>query len=367
MTVKTGQAIAGIFATVDGTGALTAATGDPAGALYVAGVASGTGVSISGANPYKWAVAALPALTSGQLVQVYITATVDAIATGGVVFTDVADTKLVSDLVDPAVATIQSGLATSGNISDLQTHGDSEWATAAGFAVAGDAMDLIDGAIVAATIADGAIDAGAIATDAITAAKIAADAIGASELAATAAAEIADAVWDELIAGHTTAGSMADELSDVGEDVWGYSDGRTLTQSSATLATISEVEITQYRGDTWDIDLADLGGMTGYGKVWFTVKEHASDYDAESLVQVEYSVGLTYINKAAATTAANGSVTVTDAASGDITIVVDESETAKLPVRNDLHYDVQALISGAVTTLASGTFNIAADYSRATA
>lgn len=51
------------------------------------------------------------------------------------------------------------------------------------------------------------IDAGAI-----TASAIAADAIGASELAADAAAEIADAVWDEAKAGHVSAGSFGEEV-----------------------------------------------------------------------------------------------------------------------------------------------------------
>lgn len=62
------------------------------------------------------------------------------------------------------------------------------------------------GAIDAAAIADGAIDAATFAAGAIDAAAIATDAFGALELAAGAAAEIADAVWDEdIIAAHTTA------------------------------------------------------------------------------------------------------------------------------------------------------------------
>lgn len=69
---------------------------------------------------------------------------------------------------------------------------------------------------------------GSVATGGITAASIAADAIGASELAADAVAEIAaavsvgsaptaaqvaDAVWDEAIAGHLTAGSTGAKLN----------------------------------------------------------------------------------------------------------------------------------------------------------
>lgn len=45
---------------------------------------------------------------------------------------------------DGAVTSL-SGLATGTDVSNLQTHGDSSWATATGFAVAGDAMALTPG------------------------------------------------------------------------------------------------------------------------------------------------------------------------------------------------------------------------------
>ena len=65
----------------------------------------------------------------------------------------------------------------------------------------------------------GAITAASIASDAITAAKIADNAIDAAALAADAGAEIADAVWDEALAGHATAGTAGKKLSDAG-DPW---------------------------------------------------------------------------------------------------------------------------------------------------
>ena len=108
------------------------------------------------------------------------------------------------------------------------------------------AAELADGAITAATFAAGAIDATAIATgaidadalaaDTITAAKIATgaitaakfaagaidaaaiatDAIGAAELAADAVAEIADAVWDEVMSGHLTVGTYGQVVRALG-------------------------------------------------------------------------------------------------------------------------------------------------------
>lgn len=50
----------------------------------------------------------------------------------------------------------------------------------------------------------------------ITAAAIATGAIDADALAADAAAELADAIWDEALTGHLTAGSTGDALNDAG-------------------------------------------------------------------------------------------------------------------------------------------------------
>jgi hypothetical protein len=81
------------------------------------------------------------------------------------------------------------------------------------------------GAITAASIASNAITAAKIAANAITSSQLAADSITASQLDSTALAEIADAVWDEALAGHTSAGTTGKALSDAGSagDPWGTS------------------------------------------------------------------------------------------------------------------------------------------------
>lgn len=87
------------------------------------------------------------------------------------------------------------------------------------------ATSIAADAITAAKIADGAIDANTFASGAITSTAIAADAIGASELASDAVAEIADAVWDEVLSGHLTAGSTGNALNAAGSagDPWSTS------------------------------------------------------------------------------------------------------------------------------------------------
>jgi len=102
--VKTGTVWSGLIVTNDATGALATPSVGPAGVLYVDGTANAASVTISGANPYKWQVT-LPALTVGQCVSLYITATIATIATASVVAEDVADTVALSD-VSTAVADV---------------------------------------------------------------------------------------------------------------------------------------------------------------------------------------------------------------------------------------------------------------------
>lgn len=76
------------------------------------------------------------------------------------------------------------------------------------------AASFAAGAINQNTLADDTISGAKIENDAISVGKISPNAIGASELAADAVAEIADAVWDELRAGHVTAGSYGEFTGD---------------------------------------------------------------------------------------------------------------------------------------------------------
>ena len=96
------------------------------------------------------------------------------------------------------------------------------------------------------------------------------------------------------------------------------------------------------------------------------VKSDKADLDTAAIIQIEKAAGLKYINGAVAVTAANGVLAITDEASGDITITLDEVETAKLsPGR--YYYDVQVVrTAGTVSTLTEGVFNVSADVTRAT-
>jgi hypothetical protein len=155
-------------------------------------------------------------------------------------------------------------------------------------------------------------------------------------------------------------------------DVWAYAT-RTLTQGAASVAsTVAGSTLTLYRGASWSIALTGLGNITGYSKLWFTVKTLTKHTDAQAVVQVlEDSAtagvdGLIYLNGAAASDGAQGAITVDDATAGNITITLDEAASALLTPATKIHYDVKVLNSGSVTVLADGVgkFNISADVTR---
>jgi len=129
-------------------------------------------------------------------------------------------------------------------------------------------------------------------------------------------------------------------------------------------------EITIRRGDTLDLDLMYLGDMTGWTKVWFTVKDDTDDTDAQAVIQIVESNpgvatdGLLYIMGAAPTALGNGSITVNNVVAGNITIALAAVESAKLDNCGSFMYDVQFQTATATTTLASDYASIVGDITR---
>lgn len=189
-----GEGVASVQGNVTGSvGSVTGAVGSVTGAVgSVTGNVGGSVASVAAGG-----------ITSGSFAAGAITATVIA--------TDAIDADA---LKADAVTEIQSGLSTltQANVR-----------TAVGLASANldtqlsgiqSDTDNIQTRIPAALVS-GRIDAsvGAVAAGAITAAAIATDAIDADALAANGLAEIADAVWDELLAGHAISGSAGEALA----------------------------------------------------------------------------------------------------------------------------------------------------------
>lgn len=185
------------------------------------------------------------------------------------------------------------------------------------------------------------------------------------------AEDAADAVWDELVADHVGAGSFGEILGDVDAEVWSYS-SRTLTQSAASVASaVAGGVITITRGDSLSASLTDIGALTGYVSLDFTVKRSKDDTDDDAILRIRLNAtgtddGLITINKVSSgLTAANGSITIDDAATGNITIALAAEETDDLVAYSGYFYDVQMITATAVTTLTEGVCNVVLDVTRA--
>lgn len=182
----------------------------------------------------------------------------------------------------------------------------------------------------------------------------------ADEIAVRFHDQAGDEWCDAIIVLHTTEA----EIDDIAGEVWGYGT-RTLTQTAVAIAAaVSGSTITIKRGDSLSASLTGLGDISGRTNLWFTVKDNLDDADTASIIQIDESTGLLYLNGAAAANPANGAITVDDAAAGDITITLQEAETDDLVPTQGLYYDVQVLDGGDVTTLTEGPCNVTGDVTR---
>ena len=187
------------------------------------------------------------------------------------------------------------------------------------------------------------------------------------------AQQTADAVYNLAPAGSPAAGSLGAQVEAILEDTnitlpaaISFITGSVAASSSDATAAGA---ITRRRGDSWSIALT-IGAITGYTSLWFTAKRDRDDDDTASVVQIKLNSpsaadGLLYVNGAAQTGAALalGSITVTNAATGEIVIALDETVTATIAPAG-ISYDVQVLNAGNVTTPDSGTLTITADVTR---
>ena len=168
--LKSSQEWVGLIVCKNVDGALVTPGVGPVGALYVNGVVNAAAVTVSGTNPYKWTVT-LPALTAGDLVSMYVTATIDSVATAEVVAEDVADTYRTSDieaLVDD-IGVAGAGLTAITAKTDLLTSATS--VTIASpvsgsnvTTIQGDDYDTADGRQLSWTVSSTATLTGGVAT-----------------------------------------------------------------------------------------------------------------------------------------------------------------------------------------------------------
>jgi hypothetical protein len=180
---------------------------------------------------------------------------------------------------------------------------------------------------------------------------------------------IADAVWDELMSGHLTTGSVGKALSDTDAlptaSEIAAAMVAVLTQLGNT--SVDGTNRTVVRGDTWSLAFTDLGDLSAVTDIWFTAKISQSQLDSEALLKVSKTAGLlTWNGSSTGLTASNASLVVTDAVSGDITITVKPAQTVSALLEMP-YFDVQIKYTdGRVATPATacGRLFINADVTR---
>ncbi len=294
-----------------------------------------------------------------------------------------------------------------------------------------DAATFAAGAIDAAAIATGAIDADALAADTITAAKLHADvttelqaglatataalilATPANKLltdaggrvevsgtkntlddlndaaAAPTASDVADAVWDEALAGHLGVGSTGAALSAAGSagDPWltalpgaygagtaGDIIGNLVTDigaltpavaiSATTAASVATgaLAVRTHHSLSQAISSTYAGNLNAATKLWLAVKAEKDDTDAQAVIFIEKTAGLTVLAGAAYTTVAHGSLTVGGLAGAwTVTVALDEVATGLLTAYADgmLWAECKALVAGSTVAVWDGVCDVA--------
>lgn len=196
-----------------------------------------------------------------------------------------------------------------------------------------------------------------------------------------AADTIADAVWDEALAAHATAGTAGAQLTAAGAagDPWAtlvpaaYASGtageafgairsKTDLIVPGAINILSPVSIggdtiTVRAGDTWTIPIAGLGDISGVAALIFAVKITGSAPDSQALLAIDLT-GLKVLNKALYGTASHASIAITDEDAGNITITADEAATLPLAAKRCVWGIKKITSAGGAATLATGTFVI---------
>lgn len=112
-------------------------------------------------------------------------------------------------------------------------------------------------------------------------------------------------------------------------------------------------------GDTFTQNFV-IGDITGNTEIHFMIKPSTATADTAATVHISKTGGLEYIDGEAAGTSANGSITVNDASTGDITVFLDETETIKLQdnATSTSLVGIKAIYAAKAETEATGTATI---------
>lgn len=166
--------------------------------------------------------------------------------------------------------------------------------------------------------------------------------------------------------------SSTDTLEKIAE-AGGGSSTITVSIPASTAQTIADQatnKLNLIRGTTFSYQFANIGTLTSWTKIYFTVRPIKKSADSQSLIQIvvtnpsDGSDGLKYLN-GAATTAAWGSIAVDDTATGDVTVTLTPTATTLLAEQYDVDFDIKVIKSSAIPLIVFGKLDVKPDVTRA--
>jgi len=165
---------------------------------------------------------------------------------------------------------------------------------------------------------------------------------------------IADAVWDELSTGHTTAGKAGQQLWTDIDAIKAKTDlisqNRLTVQSAVRGSTISV-----YNYTTWSVYYANSAiDVSGQGTAFVSVKRNLSDSDDDAILRVQEGAGLLRFN---GTAAAAGSASLTISNGSAFTLTVSEAITGIDP-NDSLVWDWKQVQAGDTDEIVQGKWRI---------
>lgn len=166
-----------------------------------------------------------------------------------------------------------------------------------------------------------------------------------------AIAGVPAAVWAVLTSTLTVAGTVGKWVMDLITGI--YNSLAAIPAVSLAMPNSGDIDVYVY--DTLSFSITDLGSLANLEALYVTFKEHYDDEDADAILQLEQTQGLLIANGATAT-AGDGSITIDDEPTGDITGVVAASVMDDLDAVRSCVFDVKIIRSAGVPveTLAMG-------------
>lgn len=134
-------------------------------------------------------------------------------------------------------------------------------------------------------------------------------------------------------------------------------------------AALAAATIPVVRGDALSVALPLLGDITLRTSLKVTFKtqdqvESSANTDTAAIIQIVEGTGLTRLNGSGTVTAGHASLTVTNATTGAVTLVLGATETAALALQ-DLVWDAQVGFAAGPYTPVMGSVQITADVTQA--